>query len=167
MIRIGMLITSVVLATASSAWAQGITSAEIDRALRYPATEAYDGAPFSHRYNYATGAFIYLNGISGRTMGALDYYDRLARAHKFGYPEPPCPFPPAAPVIVGRSEVHGSPYPLAPAWTPVQIAPAQPLVVPPGQEPNLVPPGAEVLPAPQPAPPRPRVGFGFGGYFSR
>ena len=90
-----------------SAFAQ-ITSYEIDRGLNPNGGASrwipYDGAPFSHKYNYNLGAgIIYFNG-SASQMYYLDYLDKLDRAQRFGYAPPRPPFAPvvvqhAAPVV--------------------------------------------------------------------
>lgn len=78
--------------------AQVITSAEIDRGLRYPHSAPYDGEPFTQRYSYGSSASFFLNG-SAQNMYYLDYLDRADRAEKFGYRMPVDPFevPPTVP----------------------------------------------------------------------
>ncbi len=72
--------------------AQVITSAEIERGLRYPrGSTPYDGEPFMQRYNYYPGAILYLNGNAAE-LRYLDYLDRADRAQKFGYRMPADPF---------------------------------------------------------------------------
>ena len=94
-----LLVTALFLAGSSFASAQSISSGEIERGLRYGATTPYDGAPFSHRYNYGIGAGnLYFNGNSSN-LRYLDYLDKADRADKFGYRMPADPFttPSAAP----------------------------------------------------------------------
>ncbi len=80
-------------------WAQvGIGGGEAERALRPGTYVPYEGAPFSHRYNYEPGSFLYY-GLNGRNLSYLEYLDRVDRAEKFGYRMPPDPFghtPPTA-----------------------------------------------------------------------
>ena len=61
-----------------------------DRQLEPGAMTAYDGEPFSHRYNYYVGPSFYV-GMDYNHFLYMDYLDRLDRAEKFGYriPEPP------------------------------------------------------------------------------
>lgn len=80
-------------------WAQfGIGGGEAERALRPGVYVPYDGAPFSHRYAYEPGSFLYY-GFNARNFNYLEYLDRVDRAEKFGYRLPPDPFghtPPTA-----------------------------------------------------------------------
>ena len=68
---------------ASSACAQSFGSAEIDRAFRPGAYVPYDGAPFSHRYNYYDAPF-YFPGVSLHQFWYLYELDREERAERFG-----------------------------------------------------------------------------------
>jgi hypothetical protein len=86
---LGALLT--VLAGTQSLHAQVITSGEIERGLRYPATPSYGGEPYTQRYNYGRMDFLYLNGDS-RNLYYMDYLDRADRAAKFGYRMPIDPF---------------------------------------------------------------------------
>jgi hypothetical protein len=85
-----LLATAVLVAIASPAFAQVISSGEIERGLRPGAFPPYDGAPFSHRYFYSTGGNLYFNG-NPRQLWMMDYFDKLDRAEKFGYAPPPEP----------------------------------------------------------------------------
>jgi len=78
------------LALAPPARGQSISGGELDRAYRPGAYVPYDGAPFSHRYNYYTGPSLFLNG-DARQLYMMDYLDRVDRAARFGYPEPAPP----------------------------------------------------------------------------
>jgi hypothetical protein len=80
------------LALPPSAQAQAIYGGEFERARSNGTTVPYDGAPWSHRYNYATGSFFYL-GPNARQLWYLEYLDRQDRAERFGY-RPPTPPPP-------------------------------------------------------------------------
>jgi hypothetical protein len=71
--------------------AQVFSSGEIERGLRPGPRVPWDGAGFSHRYNYRTEAIFFFNG-SSRQLHTLDYLDRLDRAERFGYRLPPDPF---------------------------------------------------------------------------
>ena len=98
-----LLATALTLVTTAPAGAQTFGSGEIDRGLSKGAYVPYDGAPFSHRYFYGSGANLYLNGSAER-LWYLHYVDRAERAEKFGYEPPPPPHelvPPARPVRVG------------------------------------------------------------------
>jgi hypothetical protein len=64
--------------------AQGFGGGEIDRALRPGPYEPYDGAGFSHRYNYDHGPVFYFNYDASR-LAYLDYLDRLDRQEHFGH----------------------------------------------------------------------------------
>ncbi|MCI0460020.1 MAG: hypothetical protein L0Z62_23965 [Gemmataceae bacterium] len=96
--------------TAAPANAQVFSSGEIERGLRPGPSIPYDGAGFSHRYNYRTEGILYLNG-SSRPLHILDYYDRLDRAERFGYRLPPDPF--RRPVVIYGPPCYApvSPYP--------------------------------------------------------
>src|SRR5262245_53023784 len=71
--------------------AQVISSGDIERSLRPGANVPYDGAPFSHRYNYGTGGFLYFGG-NAQQLWYYDYADRVQRAYRFGYQMPDDPF---------------------------------------------------------------------------
>jgi hypothetical protein len=90
----------VLAGAAQFASAQVISSAEIERGLRYRGNAFFDGEPYTQRYSYSTGApFAYLNGDS-RQLWYLDYLDRVDRAEKFGYRMPIDPYfnvPPPSP----------------------------------------------------------------------
>jgi hypothetical protein len=75
----------------AAADAQVFSDAEIERGLRPGPRSPYDGVGVMQRYNYQTGAILYLNG-SARQLNLMDYYDRLDRAERFGYRLPPDPF---------------------------------------------------------------------------
>lgn len=101
----------VLLAGASQfAQAQVITDGYIQRGLMYPGPVGFDGEPYTQRYSYRTGAYIFLNGDS-RQIYYLDYLDRVDRARKFGYRMPIDPYFPEVPIDVA--------------------APAEPIVVSP------------------------------------
>jgi hypothetical protein len=70
--------------------AQVFSNDHIDRSLRTGVWAPYDGMPYTQRYGYNTGAFLYFNG-SSRQLYYLDYLDRLDRADKFGYRRPTPP----------------------------------------------------------------------------
>jgi hypothetical protein len=78
------------LALPRAGHAQAFGGGEYERALRPGAYVPYDGASFSHRYNYEYGPVLYLNQ-GPRTLYYLDYLDRVDRAERFGYrmPNPP------------------------------------------------------------------------------
>jgi hypothetical protein len=88
---------------ASSLQAQSIWNGGVERGFRPGTSIPFDGEPFSHKYGYGTGSFFYPLGtgtdMSGRHLNYLDYADKVERANKFGYPEPPDPFlqPPPRP----------------------------------------------------------------------
>jgi len=102
------------LAAASVAHGQVITDGYIQRGLTYPGPASHDGEPYTQRYSYTTGAYIFINGDS-RQLRYLDYLDRADRARKFGYAMPIDPyFPevwiegaPAEPIMV--APVHPQP----------------------------------------------------------
>ena len=79
-------ITFVLACSAQSIHAQVITSAEIDRGLRYRNTTPHDGEPFTQRYNYGLGGIVYLNR-SAQELWYLDYLDRVDRAYKAPAPD--------------------------------------------------------------------------------
>ncbi len=90
--------------------AQIITNGEIERGVRFRGP-AYDGEPYTQRYNYGLGAApLYLNG-DARVLWYLDYLDRADRAEKFGYAMPIDPYfdgpPPAQTVPAGRIFLGG------------------------------------------------------------
>lgn len=70
--------------------AQGFWSSDLDRGFRPGASARYDGAPFSHRYNYYTGPVFY-PGMDAQSLWNVYYLDRLDRAERFGYQPPPPP----------------------------------------------------------------------------
>lgn len=91
--RHAFLIMIGVSISAGTASAQGFWGGELARGSQPGASVPYDGAPWTHRYNYDVGQpLLYLNGTSGRNQFYLDYYDRYERAYKFGYKEPIDPF---------------------------------------------------------------------------
>jgi len=95
----------VFLSTMQTAHAQ-ITSAEIERGLRFPGTRAYDGEPFTQRYSYGTySPQIYIGGNASH-LYYLDYLDRADRAEKFGYRMPVDPYFEAPPVVQAPSPVR-------------------------------------------------------------
>src|SRR5262245_35372766 len=72
--------------------AQAIGGGESERALRTMGTRVpYDGMSLMERYNFSTGSFFYLNQ-DPRTLWWADYFDRVDRAEKFGYPCPQEPW---------------------------------------------------------------------------
>jgi hypothetical protein len=81
------------LPATSSAQRIAIWGGEYERALRPGVYIPYDGAPFSHRYNYEVGPLLYF-GVDSRQLIYLEYLDRVDRAQRFGYPIPPNPFDP-------------------------------------------------------------------------
>jgi len=97
---------------ASFAQAQVISDSYIERGLTYPGVRSFEGEPYTQRYSYGTGAFIFLNGNSSQ-LRYLDYLDRADRARKFGYAMPIDPYFPETQIIEG-----------APAEAPVTVAPA-------------------------------------------
>jgi hypothetical protein len=82
---------------AQAAHAQVITDGYIQRGLMYPGPIGFDGEPYTQRYSYRTGAYIFANGDS-RQIYYLDYLDRVDRARKFGYPMPIDPYFPEVPI---------------------------------------------------------------------
>ena len=137
------LFSSAALAAAflvsSSAHAQSISSQDIERGLNPNGGASrwipYDGAPYSHRYNYNLGAgIVYFNDAPGR-IAYLDYLDKVDRAQKFGYPMPRPPY--------GAVVIQQGPPPVG--------APGAPVVV--QEEPEVI------YVAPPPA--RGYIGFGF------
>jgi len=79
--------------------AQVITDGFIQRGLTYPGPASHDGEPWTQRYSYTTGAYIFINGDS-RQLRYLDYLDRADRARKFGYRMPIDPYFPEVPIDV-------------------------------------------------------------------
>jgi hypothetical protein len=96
---------------AQFAHAQVITDGYIQRGLTYPGPASHDGEPYTQRYSYTTGAYIFINGNS-RQLYYLDYLDRADRARKFGYPMPIDPYFPEFPIEGAPAE-------------PVMVAPVQ------------------------------------------
>ncbi|HYT92152.1 MAG TPA: hypothetical protein VEL76_25785 [Gemmataceae bacterium] len=94
----GVVLLSWWAALPMQAGAQVFTNDHIDRGLRTGVWAPYDGMPYTQRYGYNTGAFLYFNG-SNRQLYYLDYLDRLDRAEKFGYRRPagPYDYPPGYP----------------------------------------------------------------------
>ena len=68
--------------------AQGISSPDMEGALRPGTYVPHEGAPFSHRYNFSTGPILYFNGQNARTLWYLEYLDREDRAERCGYRPP-------------------------------------------------------------------------------
>lgn len=88
----------VFVGTMQTAHAQ-ITSAEIERGLRFPGTRAYDGDPYTQRYSYGLNSpEIYIGGNTAN-LYYLDYLDRADRAQKFGYRMPVDPYFETPPVV--------------------------------------------------------------------
>lgn len=83
--------------TAASARAQTFFGGEFERSLKPGASVPYDGAPFSHRYNYSTDTLFFYPTLDSRNLMYLEYLDRLDRAEKFGYATPRDPFSREAP----------------------------------------------------------------------
>jgi hypothetical protein len=94
------------------AQAQVITDGYIQRGLMYPGPANFDGEPYTQRYSYRTGAYIFLNGDS-RQIYYLDYLDRADRARKFGYRMPIDPYFPEVP-IEAAPQVMGEPVVVSP-----------------------------------------------------
>jgi hypothetical protein len=86
----GVVALCLALCLARPVGAQAFGGGELERALRPGAYVPYDGAPFSHRYNYDVGPVLYFNGDAQR-LWTLEYLDRVDRAERFGYrmPTPP------------------------------------------------------------------------------
>lgn len=83
-----------------------ITSAEIERGLRFPGTQAWDGDPYTQRYSYGlANAPIYIGGNASH-LYYLDYLDRADRAEKFGYAMPVDPYFEAPPTVQAPSRVR-------------------------------------------------------------
>jgi len=101
----------VFLGALQSIHAQVITSAEIERGLRFPRTPSYDGEPYTQRYSYGTSGNINLNGDS-RRIWYLDYLDRADRAQKFGYRMPIDPYFEDVPVEEAQPTVVAPPPPV-------------------------------------------------------
>ena len=80
--------------------AQSFGGGEFERAMRPGVYVPYDGAPFSHRYNYGIGPVFYFNGDAQR-LWTLEYLDRVDRADRFGY-RPPTPTPGVRWPLFGR-----------------------------------------------------------------
>jgi hypothetical protein len=72
------------LASAPNAQAQFFGSGDGYRALRPGANIPYDGAGYSHRYNYEAMPY-FIGGYDSEQIRYLDYLDRLDRAEKFGH----------------------------------------------------------------------------------
>lgn len=106
-----------VASAAPFAQAQVITDAYIDRGLTYRGPRSFEGEPWTQRYSYGTGAFIFLNGDS-RQLRYLDYLDRADRAQKFGYKMPVDPYFPEVPV---EGEVVEGPVAAPPAPAPARM----------------------------------------------
>jgi hypothetical protein len=71
---------------------QAFGGGESERALRTMGVYVpYDGMSLTERYNFSTGSFFYLNQ-DPRTLWWADYFDRVDRAEKFGYPCPQEPW---------------------------------------------------------------------------
>jgi hypothetical protein len=85
-----VLALAALLVPARSCQAQAIWSGEFERAMGPGATVPHDGVSPFVRYNYYAGPALYLNA-DARRLYLLDYYDRLDRAQRFGYPPPPPP----------------------------------------------------------------------------
>lgn len=113
------LFTAIVLfaSAAQFAHAQVITDGYIQRGLTYPGPASHDGEPWTQRYSYTTGAYIFINGDS-RQLYYLDYLDRADRARKFGYRMPIDPYFPEFPVE-GAQPMPAEPVMVAP----VQVQP--------------------------------------------
>lgn len=73
----------VALALPSLSQAQGPWGLDARRASRPGAYVPYDGAPFSHRYNYVD-APLFLWGDYGRSWWAVEQLDRVERFETFG-----------------------------------------------------------------------------------
>lgn len=92
---------------AQLARAQVITSGTIERGLSFSGPISNGYVPFSERYFYGTGPYIYINGDAQR-LRYLDYLDRVERAEKFGYAMPADPFQaPAEPSPAVRGFIGG------------------------------------------------------------
>jgi hypothetical protein len=103
-----------VLGATQLAQAQVITDGNIENGLRFPGTPTFGwGEPYTQRYSYTTGAYIFINGDS-RQIRYLDYLDRADRARKFGYAMPVDPYFPEE-VIVDGQVVQAPPPPPPPA----------------------------------------------------
>src|SRR5262249_45879727 len=85
-----VLALAALLGPARSCQTQAIWSREAERALAPGAYVPYDGASPYTRYNFYDGPALYFNG-DARRLYMLDYIDRVDRAHRLGYPEPPPP----------------------------------------------------------------------------
>jgi hypothetical protein len=64
--------------------AQGFGGGELERSLRPGPYTPYDGAGFSHRYNYEFGPIFY-PGYNSSRWAYLEYLDRLERLEHFGH----------------------------------------------------------------------------------
>ena len=84
------LALAALLGTARPCNAQALWDREAERALAPGAYVPYDGASPFTRYNYYAGPALYFND-DARRLYMLDYVDRVDRAHRLGYPEPPPP----------------------------------------------------------------------------
>ena len=84
------LALTALLGPARSCQAQAIWSGEFERAMAPGAYVPYDGVSPYVRYNFYAGPAFYFNGNAQR-LYMLDYIDRVDRAHRLGYPEPPPP----------------------------------------------------------------------------
>jgi hypothetical protein len=76
-----------------------ITNAEVERGLRFPGTQSWDGEAYTARYSYGLyTAPVYIGGNT-TNLYYLDYLDRANRAAKFGYPMPVDPYFEAPPIV--------------------------------------------------------------------
>jgi hypothetical protein len=91
-------------ASAAIVQAQVIWGGEAERYFRPGTYTPYDGQSFQVQYGYDTGSPFLQFGAGNTTANQLrylDYFDRLERAYKFGYPIPASPYqytPPTATV---------------------------------------------------------------------
>lgn len=99
-ILVGGLICLCSYLSAEKAQAQVIWGGEAERYFRPGAYVPFDGQNFQLQYGYDTASpFVQFGAgnYSGSQLKYLDYYDRVERAYKFGYPLPPSPYQCAPP----------------------------------------------------------------------
>lgn len=102
-----MAALSLLLMWLNSCHAQGFANGELERSLRPGVLFPYDGAGYSHRYNYDIGSVFYLNYDASR-FAYLEYLDRLERQEQFGHRWPSSRFGQHAPSPPTASKAKGN-----------------------------------------------------------
>jgi hypothetical protein len=93
---------ALLLSSMPSSDAQIFWGSDYERSIRPGYNTPHDGMPYTQRYSYDPGPFIFYPGLDARNLMYVEYLDRLDRAEKFGYRKPKAPFEVPEPRCRGR-----------------------------------------------------------------